>query len=76
MVGEALQVAALEQILGDDLALAGRHSLDFQAQFDVAADAAPWHQQVFLQHEGNFGDGAVDGFTADQHFAFRGPVQA
>jgi hypothetical protein len=76
MVGKTLQVATIEQIFGHGLARGGRHTLDFQTQFDVAANTAPWHQQVFLQHERDLTNRTGDRFAADKHFAFGRTVEA
>ncbi|MOA02261.1 hypothetical protein D3C78_1217050 [compost metagenome] len=76
VVGKALQVAAIEQIFGNRLALGGGHALDFQAQLDVAADTAPGHQQVFLQHEGHLAHRPDHRLAADEDFAFARAVQA
>ena len=76
VIGVTVEVAAVEQVQGHLLPGGGGHALDLQAQLHVAADAAPRHQQILLQHERDLRHGPGDRLATDEHFTFAGPVQA
>src|SRR5450830_883260 len=72
---KALEVALGQQLIGHALALGGADAVDFQTERDVGADVAPWHEQVFLQHEGDVANRLGDALAADDDFTGGRQVQ-
>ncbi|MDT4857646.1 hypothetical protein FQZ97_920790 [compost metagenome] len=75
VVAKAVEMALLEHLLGNCLALRRGHAFDFQAQLDVAADAAPGHQQILLQHEGDLAHRSDDAFAPHIDLTLAGAVE-
>ena len=76
VVGEAIQMVAVQEFLRPLLALGRVHAADFLAELDIPADRPPGQQQVFLEHKGDMLVRAADRLAVDENLAFRGPVEA